>query len=87
MGIASRHPRPLQRPRLRLRAEQAELLIPTSEVVSWASQHGYLNGANLTDVMTTMETDGMVTASGSASTMWCDGPYSAVDWDEFCQPL
>jgi hypothetical protein len=57
---------------------QPELLIPDSTVIAWASAHGYLNGANLTDVMTTMQTDGMVTGG----TAWCDGGYSAVSWTD-----
>src|SRR5271163_1891637 len=32
--------------------------IPEAIVVAWASAHGYLNGANLTAVMRTMQTDG-----------------------------
>jgi len=35
-----------------------QTFIPEATVVAWATAHGYLNGAYLTDVMTTMQTDG-----------------------------
>jgi hypothetical protein len=54
-----------------------ETFIPAANVISWASDHGYLNGANLTDVMQTMTTEGMTAADGK---VYLDGPYSAVDY-------
>ena len=56
---------------------QPEIEIPGANVVSWARKHGYLNGANLDDVLTTMETQGMVDKSG---VVHCDGNHSAVDY-------
>jgi hypothetical protein len=50
--------------------------IPETTVVSWASAHGYLNGAMLTSVMTTMETDGFPFNNHHYN----DGPYLAVNW-------
>lgn len=35
-----------------------QTFIPENVVVDWASYHGYLNGASLTAVMTTMQTQG-----------------------------
>jgi hypothetical protein len=58
-----------------------ELFISESTVISWASQHGFLNGANLTDVMDAMAKGGMV----SGGTTWNDGPYSAIDWTNRAQ--
>jgi hypothetical protein len=45
-------------------------------VVDWASAHGYLNGAYLTSVMTTMQTDGFPLNNKK----YDDGPYLAVNW-------
>lgn len=55
---------------------QTELFIPENTLVSWAAKHHYLNGAELTTVMTTMATQGLVTGG----TTWCDGGYQAVDY-------
>jgi hypothetical protein len=54
-----------------------ETFIPSANVISWASKYGYLNGANLTDVMTTMHTNGMVADDGKTYT---DGPFQSVDY-------
>ncbi len=53
-----------------------ELFIPDAEVKRWAGKYGYLNGANLTDVMDTMARDGF-TVSG---VNYKDGPYQGVDY-------
>jgi len=53
-----------------------EIFIPESEVIAWATTHGVLEGAYLTDVLTWMQTDGF-SASGS---IYKDGPHSTVDW-------
>jgi hypothetical protein len=45
-------------------------------VVAWASEHGYLNGATLTAVMATMQTDGFPFNSMT----YDDGPYNSVNW-------
>lgn len=53
-----------------------ELFVPDQEVIDWATKYGYLNGADLTDVMTTMASDGF-TVGG---TNYKDGPYTGVDY-------
>lgn len=53
-----------------------ELFIPDAEVKRWASKYGFLNGANLTDVMDQMQKDGF-TVSGQN---YKDGPYNGVDY-------
>lgn len=52
------------------------VFIPEATVVAWASAHGYLNGASLTAVMTTMATDGFP-LNGKK---YDDGPYHSVNW-------
>jgi hypothetical protein len=59
-----------------LMAGQPELFISETEVINWASAHGYLEGAELTAVMDAMAVSGM-TVGG---TIYGDGPYSSVDW-------
>ena len=54
----------------------AELFIPSSTLTSWASKYGYLNGADLTEVIETMMLDG-ITING---TKFTDGSPSTVDW-------
>lgn len=54
-----------------------ETFIPEATVESWCRSHGYLNGADLTDVMTTMASTGMVASDGKTYT---DGGYAAVDY-------
>ena len=54
----------------------SELVVPTSEVESWASQHGVLNGAGLTQVMDAMAQDGFVVGGVTYN----DGPYTSVDY-------
>lgn len=53
-----------------------ELFVPASEVVRWASKYGFLNGANLTDVMDVMQKDGFTVGGVN----YKDGPYSSVDY-------
>lgn len=55
---------------------QPEIFVSASEVESWAQQHGYLNGADLVSVLTTMQTDGLT----SAGQQFNDGPYATVDY-------
>lgn len=50
--------------------------IPEATVVSWATAHGYLNGAYLTDVMTTMQTNGFP----HNKKKYDDGRYNSVNW-------
>ena len=53
-----------------------ELLIPDNVLIQWARQNGFLNGANLTDVMDAMISVG-ITVNGVT---YKDGPYNSVDW-------
>ena len=53
-----------------------QTFIPEATVVAWASAHGYLNGATLTSVMTTMQTQGFP-LNGKT---YDDGPYNSVNW-------
>ena len=53
-----------------------QTFIPEATVVAWAQAHGFLNGANLTSVMTTMQTDGFPLNNKK----YDDGPYYAVNW-------
>ena len=53
-----------------------ELFIPDAEVGAWATSHGFLNGANLTDVMDAMAQKGFLVAG----VLYGDGPYQSVDW-------
>jgi len=57
-------------------APQTFVAEPT--VVAWASAHGYLNGASLTAVMTTMQTQGFQLGNKTCD----DGPYFAVNWND-----
>jgi hypothetical protein len=52
------------------------VFIPEATVVAWAQAHGYLNGANLTSVMTTMQTNGFQYNNKT----YDDGPHSSVNW-------
>jgi hypothetical protein len=52
-----------------------QTFIPEATVVAWATAHGYLNGAYLTDVMTTMQTDGFPLNNQTFN----DGPHFLVD--------
>lgn len=55
-----------------------ELLVPDAEVKRWASKYGFLNGANLTEVMDKMKVDGF-TVDGKN---YKDGPYYGVDFSK-----
>jgi hypothetical protein len=52
------------------------VFIPEATVVAWATAHGYLNGASLTSVMSTMQTTGFP----DNDRIYNDGPYNSVDW-------
>ncbi len=52
--------------------------IPEATVVAWAQQHGYLNGAYLPSVMTTMQTDGFPLNQKKYN----DGPHNSVNWHD-----
>ena len=53
-----------------------QTFIPEATVVAWATAHGYLNGATLTSVMTTMQTHGFPLNKKT----YDDGPHLAVNW-------
>src|SRR4051794_15275590 len=53
-----------------------QTFIPEATVVAWAQQHGYLNGATLTAVMTTMLTHGFPFNHKT----YDDGAYFSVNW-------
>jgi hypothetical protein len=55
-----------------------QTFIPEATVVAWASAHGYLNGAVLTAVMKTMQTNGFPLNNKT----YDDGAYSSVNWTE-----
>lgn len=55
--------------------------ISDGEVIRWARKHGFLNGANLPEVMDALQagrTDGLL---GYASAFYV-GPYRSVDWHD-----
>ena len=53
-----------------------QTFIPLATVVAWAKKHGYLNGATLTAVMTTMQKNGFPFNNKT----YDDGPYNSVNW-------
>lgn len=55
---------------------QPELFVPVAEVIRWATNYGFLNGANLTDVMDKMAVDGF----NVNGVNYKDGPYASVDY-------
>lgn len=54
-----------------------ETFIPEATLIAWAQKGGYLNGADLTDVMTDRQTRGMADANGK---LYLAGPYATVDY-------
>jgi hypothetical protein len=55
-----------------------QTFIPEATVVAWATAHGYLNGATLTSVMTTMQTNGFPFKKKK----YDDGSYNSVNWTD-----
>lgn len=53
-----------------------EIFIPTATVVAWAQKRGYRDGANLTEVMDSMRSDGFVVGTQKYN----DGGYAMVDF-------
>jgi hypothetical protein len=53
-----------------------EIFISDNEVISWASAHGVLEGAYLSDVLKWMQKDGFQQGGFT----YDDGPYFSVDW-------
>jgi hypothetical protein len=55
-----------------------QTFIPQATVVHWAQTHGFLNGADLTSVMTMMQKHGFP----HNKKKYDDGPYLAVNWHD-----
>jgi hypothetical protein len=55
-----------------------EIFIPDNDVIAWATAHGVLEGAYLTQVMQWMQNDGFP----EGSYMYDDGPYFSVNWTD-----
>jgi hypothetical protein len=53
-----------------------QTFIPEATVVAWATENGYLNGAYLTAVLTSMQKNGFPLDDKTYN----DGPYKSVDW-------
>src|SRR5262249_37431542 len=53
-----------------------EIFIADAEVIAWATQHGVLEGAFLTDVLTWMQNGGFAVSP----LIQDDGPYLSVNW-------
>lgn len=53
-----------------------EIFISVAEVEAWAAKNNVLNGADLAQVLSLMQTQGF--AQGGST--YNDGPYTAVDW-------
>ena len=58
-------------------AAAPQTFIPEATVVAWATAHGYLNGATLTSVLTTMQTHGFPLNKKT----YDDGKYNSVNWN------
>lgn len=52
------------------------IFIPEATLIGWATQYGYLQGATLVAVLSTMNTKGLAVNGGSVY----DGSYNSVDW-------
>jgi hypothetical protein len=57
-------------------AAAPQTFIPEATVEAWATAHGYINGAYLPPVMTTMQTQGFLLNNKT----YDDGPHTAVNW-------
>jgi len=55
-----------------------DICLAEETVIDWARKHRYLNGANISEVMDTLQTDGDPIIEG---TKYFVGPYRAVDWE------
>jgi hypothetical protein len=60
----------------KLACASPEIFIPPAIVIAWAKKHGYLNGANLADVMNSMQKDGFQVGGQQYN----DGPYAGVNY-------
>jgi hypothetical protein len=57
-----------------------EIFVPDNNVINWASQHGFLNGADLVSVMEAMAQSGMVADDGKT---YKDGGYKSVNYQDY----
>lgn len=55
-----------------------DVCLNENTVINWARKHNYLNGANISEVMDTLQTDGDPLVEGAK---YYVGPYHAVDWE------
>jgi hypothetical protein len=55
-----------------------EILISDSEVITWATDHGVLEGAYLNQVLQWMQNDGFL----QIGRLYDDGPYLSVNWTD-----
>ena len=62
-------------------AGQPEVFVDSSTVVKWARHHGVLNGADLTNVMDMMASDGIQATDGK--TYHGNAKYAAVDYSNY----
>ena len=53
-----------------------EIFIPDSDVISWATKHGVLEGSTLVQVLQDMQTDGFQ----EGGSIFDDGAYKSVNW-------
>jgi hypothetical protein len=56
-------------------------VLADADVVTWARKHGFLNGANLTEVMDALQTDGGTGLAGAGASHYV-GPYNSIDWQD-----
>ncbi len=56
-----------------------EVKIPTQNLISWARNHGFLNGADLDEVLNAMERDGLPDAAGVVHR---NGNHGTIDWTD-----
>jgi hypothetical protein len=55
-----------------------DVCLAENTVINWARKHGYLNGANISEVMDTLQAGGDPLVEGAK---YYVGPYQAVDWE------
>ena len=57
-----------------------DISISEDAVVSWARRHRFLNGANIAEVMDTLQADGDPLTDSAVK--YFVGPYRSVDWED-----
>jgi hypothetical protein len=55
-----------------------EIFVADADAIAWATRHGVLEGAYITDVMKWMQNDGFA----DGSNVYDDGPYFSVNWHD-----